>query len=321
MRSVLLLWLVVLVGCSFESNGQGDVGDLEFDGRRVETLAESNGQGNVGDLECVGPWPAAAPVPRADLLSPTIEERAAGAVGVATARLTSVSYDLPERARNNRIDLGRVNFEFTVLEHLKTGHRVSETVGAYMEVGYGCEYIENDDRDTEALTKLSADLEEFFGDKVLILFLPQYSGFRMWRARVSYHEKRYGEDDTLENRYGLWGWNDGSQWLLQAGGIGSDHNPQFVDPLDASYTVDLPENTISLLELRERVKGLIAEEEERGVECVGADYRYQWHVRSGEEDWYRGRLGADGTPIECIAACNRTNLILAGSAREAREHR
>ena len=283
MRAVLLLLsLVALTGCSLIR--VGDAGDRECV--------------NSGPPRAAAPAVAAAPIPQPNLLSRTIEERVAGTVGVAIVRLESVSYDLPDRAANNRINLGTVNFEFTVLESLKTGRHVPERTLAYMGVGYACEYIENDERDREALAELSADLEEFFGDRELIMFLPHYGGFYMTRAIVSYHER---PRDTLEDKYQMWGaWNDGSQWLLRAEGVGSDQDPHFVDPLDALYTVDVPENTISLSEIRERVNAVIAEEEERGVECVGAHYKYQWYVRSNEESWYRGRVGSDGTPIECI---------------------
>ena len=239
MRTVLLLLsLAVLAGCSLIR-----VGDAE-------------------DRKCVGIWPAYAPPLEPKLLSRTLEERVAGRVGVAMVRLESVSYDLPDRAANNRINLGTVNLEFAVLEHLKTGRHVPETVRGQMPVGYACEYVENDERDREALAELSADLEEFFGNRDLIVFLPSYGGFYMTRARVSYHER---PRDTLENSYGLWrNWNDGSQWLFRVEGMGRDQYPHFVDPLDAVYTVDVPENTISLSEIRERVNAVIAEEEERG---------------------------------------------------------
>ena len=198
--------------------------------------------------------------------------------------------------------------EFDVLEYLKPSHYEPATVRAVMHVGYACEYIENDERDGEALAKMSADLEDFFGNKLLVMFHPMYHHeFHMKRATVSYHEEQFGDDAPLEIRYGLWrDWNDGSQWLLQAEGIGSDDNPHFVDPLDALPTADVPENTISLEEIREKLQAVRAEEEERGVVCLGAYYQHQWYVRSGEERYYPGRLGADGTPIECIAACNQT---------------
>ena len=132
-----------------------------------------------------------------------------------------------------------------------------------MEVGYACEYIENDKRDRVALAELSADLEEYFGDRDLIVFLPPYSSFGITRARVSYHEMPW--QDTLEQRYGLGrSRNDGSQQLLRVESIGSGQDPHFVDPLEAGYMMDIPENTISPSELRERVNAVIAEEEERG---------------------------------------------------------
>ncbi len=292
MRAVLLLLsLVALTGCSLIR--VGDAGDRECV--------------NSGPPRAAAPAVAAAPIPQPNLLSRTIEERVAGTVGVAMIRLESVSYDLPDRAANNRINLGTVNFEFTVLESLKTRRHVPERTLAYMGVGYACEYMENDERDREALAELSADLEEFFGDRELIVFLPHYGGFHMTGATITFRDKSipapppvYGVD-PLEQEYGLWrGWNDGSQWLLRAEGVGSDQDPHFVDPLDAPYRMDVPENTISLSEVRERVNAVIAEEEERGVECVGAQYKYQWYVRSNEESWYRGRVGSDGTPIECI---------------------
>ena len=264
-------------------------------------------EADVGDLECVAPWPAAAPVRKPNLLSPTIEERVAGRVSVVRVRLESLSHDLPSRARNNRIDLGRVSLEFNVLEQLKQGYHMPATIWATMEVGYVCEYIENDDRDGEALAELHADLEEFFGDKDLIMFLQDFSSnLHMTRARVEFRDKSipppppfYGVDPLIQ-KYRFSSWNDGSQWLLQAEGTGSDQDPRFVDPLDAVPTADVPESIIALSEIRERVNAVVAEEEERGVECVGAHYRYQWYARSNEESWYRGRVASDGTPIECI---------------------
>ena len=286
MRAVLLLLsLAVLTGCSLIR-----VVDAE-------------------DLECVGPWPAGAPPPGPNLLSPTIEERVAGTVGVARVRLDSISHDLPDRALNNRGDLGYVTLEFAVVDHLKGGHQVPETVMTTIEVGYDCEYNENDHRDREALAKMSADIREFLDDRILVMFLPDYRGFRM-SGRVTFHQEPVGNQGTQVGN-GFWigynndsdwtlGTEDGSRWLLRAEGMGSDQDPHFVDPLDAVYTVYVPENTISLSELRERVNAVITEEEERGVECVGAHYLYQWYVRSNEESWYRGRVGSDGTPIECI---------------------
>jgi len=284
MRTVLLLLsLLVLTGCSLIRAGDAE------------------------DRECLASWPAAAPPPEPNLLSPTFEERVAGAVGVLRVRLESVSYDLPSRARNNRVNLGRVRLKFNILEQLKQGYYVPTSVTATMEVGYFCEYIENDERDQEALAKLSADLQEFFGPGELIIFLYEYVGFHTARATVTFRDKSiptplpYDGVDPLEQKYGLWrDWNDGSQWLLRAEDMGTDQAPHFVDPLDAPYRMEVPENTISLSEIRERVNAVIAEEEERGVECVGAHYRYQWYVRSNEESWYRGRVSADGTPIECI---------------------
>lgn len=54
-----------------------------------------------------------------------------------------------------------------------------------------------------------------------------------------------------------------------------------------------------LQEIRDRVNAVIAEEVDRGVECVGALYRHRWYTRSGEEEWYRGELGPDNVPVEC----------------------
>ena len=212
----------------------------------------------------------------------------------------------PAVAENNRIKLGRITLEFDVLEQLKPVYRVPGFMGAFMEVGYACEYIENDDRDLEALANFSADLEQFFGDKLLIVFFRNHE-IHIGRARITFRDESipaappiYGVDPLVQ-KYGLWsGWNDGSQWLLQAEGASSDDNPHFMDPLDAVPTAEVPENTISMSEIRERVNAVIAEEEERGIECVGAHYRHQWYVRSNEESSYRGRLGADGTPAECI---------------------
>ncbi len=284
MRAVLLLLsLAILTGCSLIR-----VGDAE-------------------DLECVGHW-ATAPPPGPNLLSPTIEERVAGRVGVARVRLESVSHDLPDQAQNNRRDLGYVTLEFAVVEHLKTGDHAPESVRTTIEVDYDCEYNENDHRDRGALAKMSADIKEFLDDRILVMFLPDYGGFRM-RGSVEFHQHPIGQDTFVGN--GFWqGGNDGSdwlletkdgsRWLLQAEDIGTDQDPHYVDPLDGPFTRIVPKNTISLSELRERVNAVIAEEKERGVECVGAHYRYQWYVRSNEESWYRGRVGSDGTPIECI---------------------
>ena len=288
MRPVpLILLLLILAACSIRNGEQV--------GKQPEDTPE------FGPRDCMGYWPLLAPVPMPQLLSPTIEERVAGRVGVARVTLESVSYDLPHRTRNNHVDLGYVRLDFAVLEHLKPRDRASETVSVTVDVGYKCEYIEDDDRDRESLAKMSADLKKSLDDKILILFLPNYYGFRL-SGTVSYHDNQFGNQSATEEGYGLWEkWGDGSQWLMQAQGIGSDHNPHFVDPLDALY-VDMPVNTISLFEFRERVKAVIAHEDVRGVECVGAYYEHQWHVRSGEESWYRGKLSEDGIPIECYAA-------------------
>ena len=64
--------------------------------------------GGAEDGKCVSAWPVAALIPEPNLLSPTIEERVAGAVGVAMVGLESASYGLPDRAENNRINLGTV---------------------------------------------------------------------------------------------------------------------------------------------------------------------------------------------------------------------
>lgn len=290
---ILLLSLVVLAGCWFGEYEQAD--------------SAQRAKADVGDLDCVAHWPTGAPVAKPYLLSPTFEERIAGAVGVLRVRLESVSYDLPSRARNNRIALGRVRLKFNILEQLKQGYYVPPTVTGTIEVGYFCEYVENDARDQEALAKLSADLEEFFGPGELIVFLSEYIGFYTPRAKVKFQDKSISTPlptvgiGVFAQTYGLGrDWNDGSQWLLQAEGIGSDQNPHFVDPLGGPYTVEVPANTIALSEIRERVNAVVAEEQERGFECVGAQYQYQWYVRSNEESWYRGRVGSDGTPIECI---------------------
>ena len=206
------------------------------------------------------------------------------------------------------MDLGYVTLEFAVVEHLKTGDHAPENVTTTIGVVYDCEYTENDHRDREALAKMSADIEDFLDDRTLIMFLPDYEGFRM-SGRVSFHQEPIGNLDTQVGN-GFWGgqnndshWSlgtkGGSRWLLQAEDMGTDQDPHYVDPLDGPYTRVVPKNTISLSELRERVDAVIAEEEERGVECVGAHYRHQWYVRSNEEGWYHGPLGADGTPIAC----------------------
>ena len=286
--ALLLLSLFAFAACSIGN------------GEQVGTAPENDP--DFGPHDCVSQWLSMPPMPGPELLSPTIEERVAGTVGVARVILDSVSYELPRRAWNNRVDLGIVKLGFTVLENLKTGYRPPDNVWPYMEVGYHCEYIEDDDRDREALAELSAGLERFFAGKMLIVFLPDYGGFSM-NGRISFHENRNWSPDALVDRYGLWSnWNDGSQWLMEAEGLGTEENPYFIDPLDALYTVSVPVNTISLLEIREKVEAVIAEEEERGVECVGASYKHQWYVRSGEENWYSGLLSEDGTPIECFAA-------------------
>lgn len=275
MRAVLLLLSVaVLAGC------------------------QSGGSENT---DCLAPMHAFAPVFQPYLLSPTIEERAAGPVGIVTARLESISYSLPDRTKASSDNLGTVSLEFAVLEHLKAGRYETDTVRAHMDVGYDCVYSENDDRDRKALARLSARLEEFFDGKLLVMFLPKYgsAGLYFPRATVSYSKERYYEE-PIELEYRMWShWNDGSQWLLLAEGVGSSQSPHFVDPLDAALTVDVPEHTISLAEIRERLYAVMAEEEEKGIDCVGALYMLQHFIRSGEEPYYYGELKADGTPVEC----------------------
>ena len=265
------------------------------------SIADSE-QGDIDPHDCAGRWPLLARISEPKLLSPTIEERVAGRVGVALVKLESVSYDLPARTRNNRENLGYVYLNFAVLEYIKPRYSHFETVSATMRVGYGCEYIEDDERDRYALAELSADLERFFGDKVLILFLPDHYDFHM-TGTVSFHENQDWGTDALEGKYGLWrNWNDGSQWLMEAEGVGTDQDPHFVDPLRSLSRTKVPDNIIPLSEIRDKAQAIFAEEIERGVDCVGADYWHQWYLRSGEEDWYRGLLSKDGTPVECFAA-------------------
>ena len=86
---------------------------------------------------------------------------------------------------------------------------------------------------------------------------------------------------------------------MQAEDVDSESAPHFYVHWD--YGV---QEIVSLSEVRRSVQTVVAEEEERGFECVSAAYKYEWYLRSGEENWYRGRLAPDGTPIECLAARN-----------------
>ena len=239
------------------------------------------------DRQCVGVWPAAGPPLGPNLLPPTIEERVSGIRDVTVVRLNSVSYDLPDPARNNRIDLGEVDIEVTVLENLKGGdRRLFPTIGGSMEVGYDCEYRENDQRDLKKLAELSVHVEGFLADKTLIVLGPQGSGFWLRRDVASFQYPTIGP-----NLY------RSPLLLIQAEGVGTEVDPHFYLHWEAGS-----QGSISLSDLRTRIRSLVAEEREKGFECVSASYEHQWYVRSGEERWYRGKLTADGKPIECLAA-------------------
>lgn len=270
----LLASLTILAGCTF--------GDTKPFDSLVMVIADD------GDRECVRYWPAAAPIAKPDLLGPTVEERVSGIRGVAMVRLDSVSYKLPDPAHNNRVTLGRVILRFTVLERLKGGWYEADFILGYMEVGYDCEYKENDNRDREGLAELSDRVETFLGDRSLIVFLPMDYDFHLRRSVVSFQ---------YPGRW--WSLYDNSAWLVQAEGVGNESDPHFY----AHWDYGLQEIT-SLSEIRNKVQAVVTEEEQKGFDCVAATYEHQWYVRSGEENWYRGKLTPDGTPIECLAARN-----------------
>ena len=281
MRLVLLmLSLFVLAACSTPDSEQGD----------------------IGPHDCVSPWPTYSRVLTPQLLSPTIEERVAGKKGVALVTLESVSFRLPGRAQNNRLDLGEVNLKFAVLDNLKTESSYPEFVGATIRVDYHCEYIADDERDSEALARISANVEEDLMGKNLIVFYPYNQGIYM-SSVVNFPVDQQGNPEPPESRYYFSReWLANHPWLMESERIGSDQDPYFVDPLRSLNARKVPENVISLSEIRDKAQAIFAEEIERGVDCVGADYRHQWYLRSGEENWYRGLLSKDGTPVECFAA-------------------
>ena len=324
-----LLLLAALAGCTSEAGEQSDEGEappatpanygfltseIEI---RDDTYSPPERERDVGDRECVSIWTLGSAPLGPDLLRRTIEERVAMASGVSRVQLESISYSLPDRTTNNRRTLGNVRLEFAVLEHLAPVYDPPETVSLHIDVGYDCEYIENDDRDKKALARMSAALAEYFGDRQLIVFWEFYRHLSLV-GRISY-QAQSTQHGSLQQSYGLrsgsnyandyWsGWDDGSQWLLQAEGTGDDQTLYFADPIAVLPTGEAVEETISLPEIRERAQKVIAEGEELGWACVNAHYEHQWYARSGEEDWYKwhiGHLGADGTPVECIAACNQ----------------
>ena len=86
---------------------------------------------------------------------------------------------------------------------------------------------------------------------------------------------------------------------MQAEDVDSESAPHFYVHWDYGA-----QEIVSLSEVRRSVQTVVAEEEERGFECVSASYKYEWYRRSGEENWYRDRLAPNGTPIECLAARN-----------------
>lgn len=278
MRKVLILLLApLLLGCSFVDGVQQAVGSQVFG----------------ADRECIGHWPLGSRIFRPDLLSPTLEERTAGEVGVVLARLGSTSSALPKPDENSERVLGFVTLNFHVLERLKPElGEIMGTVQSTVGLGYECIYPENNHRDREALVKVENELQEFFGDRLLILFSQDGKGYGI-SGEVS-----FDEGDSQSTRFGYYygGWNDGSRFLLQAGDVG-DNNPYFIDPLRSNSG---PVNrTIDLQEIRDRVNAVISEEVDRGMECVGALYRHRWYTRSGEEVHYRGELGPGNVPVEC----------------------
>lgn len=284
----LTLSLILFVACATE------------DAEQIRNEFASSPE--IGPHECIGHWPLLSLVPTPELLSPTIEERVAGQRGVALVTLESVTFRVPDRAHNNRRDLGYLYLRFAVIERIKPETSVYESVSAIIEVGYNCEYIEDDERDTEALAKMSAGIEEDLKGKILIVFL-QHDGGPQMTGIFSFRQNQPDSIIDPQSTYGFRkGWEEGHPWLMQAEGIGTDQNPIFLDPLRLLNPRDVPVNTISLLEIREKAKAVIDEEKERGIDCVGASYQYEWYVRSGEENWYRGLLSEDGTPVECFAA-------------------
>ena len=278
MRTALvLLPLALVLGCSFLDSVQEAVGSRVF----------------VDYRECIEIWPAAAPVPRPMLLSPTLEERTAGDVDVVLARLESTSSTLPEPGETSDRVLGFVTLDFHVLERLKPGPgMIPGTVQSTVRVKYDCTYPENEDRDREALVRVENQLQGFFDDRLLILFSKDGKGYYL-DGRVSFER-----GTSLGLNYGEWA--DASRFLLQARNVGDDENPSFLDPLwgrDGRVN-----HTIDLREIRARMNAIIVEEVDRGVECVGALYRHRWYTRSGEERWYQidgGELGPDNVPVEC----------------------
>lgn len=236
---------------------------------------------------CIGVWPAGAPVPGPELLPPTIEERVSGIREVAVGKLDSVDYSLPSPTYNNRATLGRIGLKVNVVENLKGGERrVHPFVSGAMQVGYDCPYTEDDQRDLAKLGHLSARLETSLADKTLIVLEPDGGGFYLSRYVASFRHSR-----MWQHLY------RSSLMLTEVEGVGTDSDPHFDLIWEGSS-----QGTISLSELRTRIQRVVAEEKEKGFECVSASYEYQWYVRSGEEHWYRGMLTEDGTPIECLAA-------------------
>lgn len=280
-RVLVLLPIALLLGCSFADSVQEAVASQVFGAGR----------------ECIGMWPLGSRLYLPDLLSPTLEERTAGEVDVVLARLGSTSSALPEPDEKTESVLGFVTLDFHVLEYLKPkSPEFLGTVQSTVHVGYECIYAESNRRDREALVRVENKLQEFFGDRLLILFSQDGKGF------LAYGEVSFGKGDGQSTSFGDYHsgwprWNDGEQFLLQAVIIGDNNNPYFIDPLRSKAG---PVNhTIDLREIRDRVNAVIAEEVDRGVECVGALYRHQWYTRSGEEEWYRGELGPDNVPVEC----------------------
>lgn len=261
--AVITVAITVLVGCMF-----GDA-----------FLSDSRSR------ECVSPWAMGARPPGLGLHTPTLEERIAGIGGIVVAEFDSVYYDLPGRAENNRRNLGRIVLRATTVERLKGEGRQSDIVFAEIDLGYDCEYIEDDERDLEKLAELSDCVEDFVDDRKMVMLMPLNYGIHLFHPTASFQRPT-----TCTNLHQY-----NPLWLMQAEDAGTDSDPHFY----VHWEYQLLE-VIPLSEIRRRVQAVVEDEEERGFDCVSASYEYGRYLRSGKEDFYRGGLASDGSPIECV---------------------
>ena len=256
--------------------------------------------------KCVEHWPLTAPLAGPNMLHPTLQERMAGWTGAYLVTLKSASHGLPSRSANSREVLGHVRVEFAVHERLEHYPLWTEDIMAdlpgsvrmFVDVGYWCEYPQDDERDLEALAVVQARLEEYFGNRLLIVFVPGYHSVDKVSGSVSFDA---GDRVSV---YFHSDFHSGTRWLLpMEEGTALGGNPQFVDWFAGAGGGEA--RRVSLDDVRRAAQEVMAEELERGVDCVEADYSLGWHERSGEVGWYDGFVDRSMTPVECLPGVKR----------------